>query len=127
MKKQAIAEADKWFSLYIRERDKACVLAGDCAGPLQCGHLFPRSRYATRWSPEAAFCQCERHNNLHEENPEPFKAWFIANYGREKYDILEYTSRRPMILKEYAIRELAERFRAELLSIREQEDIQPRV
>jgi hypothetical protein len=82
-----VKSADKWFSLYIRGRDKRCVQCGK-TDRLTCGHLFSRVSHALRWDTMNAFGQCQGHNMLHEMDARPFTRWFIETNGQETYDAL---------------------------------------
>lgn len=73
-RKKAVDYADKWFSLYIRKRDGACMTCTSPKGPLQCGHLYTRDSYSTRWDERNAYCQCSGCNRYHEKDPWPLEA-----------------------------------------------------
>ena len=69
-RKRLVKKLDKVFSQYIRFRDQRCVTCGSREN-LQCGHLFSRTAYSTRWHPRNAFCQCSSCNLRHEHDPYP--------------------------------------------------------
>lgn len=85
-RKRLVARLDAVFSQYIRERDKrCCTKRSSCSDVLQCGHLFTRASYATRWDERYAFAQCSSHNYLHESHPEIMTDWFIRKFGLGAY------------------------------------------
>ena len=86
-RKKLVAELDRVFSLYIRKRDGRCVLCG-ATERLQCGHLFSRTAYSTRWHMANAHAQCASHNCMHEHDAWPFYSWFIQKFGQEAFDNL---------------------------------------
>ena len=85
--------ADKAFSEYIRLRDHyRCFTCGKVGAPsdgvMQCGHLFSRVNFSTRWDEDNAFCQCRGCNMRHEFDFEVFRAAYVAAKGQESYDAL---------------------------------------
>ena len=85
--------ADKVFSEYIRKRDNyKCFTCGKVGSPadgvMQCGHLFSRVNFSTRWDEDNAFCQCRGCNMRHEYDFEVFRAAYVAARGQEAYDAL---------------------------------------
>jgi hypothetical protein len=60
-----------------------------CEGLLDCGHLYPRSKFpAGKHLLENQFAQCRRHNTLHIRRPEYFINWHIKKVGQEAHDEL---------------------------------------
>ncbi len=86
-RKSLVRLADKYFSLYIRKRDKFCVTCGS-KDNLQCGHLFSRVSYTTRWDEDNAYCQCAGCNMRHEYDFEPLRRYAELKLGKEKYSEL---------------------------------------
>jgi hypothetical protein len=86
-RKKLVKEADRVFSLYIRARDVECVVCGSWER-LQCGHVFTRAYYSTRWDEENAFCQCASCNYRHEFDPMPLYAVAKAKLGAEGFEAL---------------------------------------
>ena len=86
-RKSLVRVCDREMSLFVRERDKRCVICGSTRN-LTCGHLMSRVAYSTRWSFDNCFTQCSGCNFLHEHNPHPFVAWFVHTFGWEKYEEL---------------------------------------
>ena len=64
-RKSLVAKLDKVFGDYIKKRDGKCIVCGTRRG-LQCGHLFTRAAYSTRWDEENAWGQCPGCNYRHE-------------------------------------------------------------
>ena len=79
---------DKIFSLFIRQRDKACVICWSIEN-LQNWHLFSRVSLATRWDEVNCNTQCSWCNILHESNPRPYTEWFKREYGELVYEDME--------------------------------------
>lgn len=93
------AEKELWraFSLYIRQRDKTCVLAphGGCGGVLQAGHVIKRGKKATKYAEDNVFGQCWAHNKLHRYYPELYFSWYAEKFGAEKFTELVRQSEIP--------------------------------
>lgn len=80
-----IKEADRVFSLWIRERDGwACVICGN-KEQVQNGHLIRRGKKNVRWDEHNCNCQCSRCNYKHNAEPEPYTEWFLLKWGEEIY------------------------------------------
>jgi hypothetical protein len=101
-RKKLVKELDRVFSLYIRARDKKCCLCGTTES-LQCGHLFSRVAYSTRWDEANCYAQCASCNLKHEHNAWPFYRWFIGIYGQKAFDDLHELYGKP---RKYADSEL---------------------
>ena len=86
-RKALVKTLDSYFSLFIRDRDKRCVLCGKREN-LQCGHLLTRTAYSTRWDEENCFCQCSGCNMSHEHHPQVFINWYIGKFGIAKWEQL---------------------------------------
>lgn len=64
-RKSLVEKLDKYFSLYIRQKDAideiaTCVTCGkkDHWKKLQCGHFMSRRHYSTRWDENNVGVQC---------------------------------------------------------------------
>lgn len=110
-RKSLVKAADRAFSRYIVARDKRCVTCGRRVN-LQCGHLFSRTAYSTRWNPMNAACQCAGCNINHEGDPLPLTDYMVATWGREKIDELHALYHQPFKYKDYQLVELARYFTA---------------
>tara|TARA_R110002020_G_scaffold5502_5_gene22839 strand:- start:1055 stop:1507 length:453 start_codon:yes stop_codon:yes gene_type:complete len=106
-RKTLIKKLDKVFSLYIRERDKCCVICGSVNQPNN-GHLFSRRHYATRWDEDNCHQQCYPCNFKHNNDPYPYNSWFIEKYGKDKWDSLYIMFRSPKKWYNFEIEELIE-------------------
>jgi hypothetical protein len=80
-RKKWVREADKWASLDVR-LDGKCVLCGSTKN-LNCGHLFSRVAYSTRWQEENLYCLCAG-CNMKMEN-DPVVAEQLLQYARFMY------------------------------------------
>jgi hypothetical protein len=116
-RKKLVAELDRVFSLYIRARDKACVLCNSVER-LQCGHLFTRSSYSTRWDENNAFAQCSKHNYLHELKPYPFYHWYMEKFGKDKLDNLYLKHLQVKKIKDFELLEMIETYKKKLQDLK---------
>lgn len=113
-RKKAVENLDEIHSLLIRSKNDKCVICGS-RERLQCGHLFTRAHYATRWDTnEDGNChvQCARCNLLHEYNSYPFFNWFINNFGKDKLDDLYARHNTQKIYKTYELIQLHDEFKS---------------
>jgi hypothetical protein len=88
-RKTLVKACDREMSLFVRERDRKCVLCGS-HNNLQCGHLLSRVAYSTRWDFANCFCQCAGCNLRHEYDASTFTLWYIKKYGLKLYEDLVY-------------------------------------
>jgi len=89
-RKTLVNKLDTAHSKFIRARDKRCVTCGS-RDSLQCGHLFTRAAYSTRWDISTngnAHCQCSSCNLRHEYDAYPFNSWYIEKFGKPAWDAL---------------------------------------
>lgn len=112
-RKKLVKDLDKIFSLFIRARDKHCVLCGS-KERLQCGHLFSRASYSTRWSEINCHCQCASCNMRHEYDFYPFQSWFVSRFGQKIYDDLYATYKQARKIKDYEIQLLIEEYKIKI-------------
>jgi hypothetical protein len=107
-----VKRLDNAFSLYIRERDGwQCVTCGSRVKErLQCGHLFSRAAYSTRWDERNAYCQCASCNLYHEHDPYPLIQHFLSLYTQSDLDRLHEKYRTPVKLKDSEIDELIKHY-----------------
>ncbi len=79
----AKAEADRRFSLFIRERDGRCMFPTEsaCVGPLQCCHILSRRFLATRYDPDNAVAGCAGHHAYWTRQPDRWQA-FLETWPR---------------------------------------------
>ena len=78
-----IDPADKYFSLYIRERDNnICRKCGGQSG-LQCSHFQGRRKEATRFDPANADCLCFGCHAYFTANPFEHVQWQLATKGEQ--------------------------------------------
>lgn len=109
-RQRAVAHADKWFSKYIRERDRASVLSGEKEG-LNCGHVFSRKNYSTRWDEFNAFAQTAGENYEHEFDPYPYFKWFEMTFGAARLETLHRKHRTPRKFTTAEIRSIGDYYR----------------
>ena len=120
----AIKYADKWFSLYIREKGGyqcftcgAKMEHGDHV--MQCGHLFSRVAFSTRWDEDNAECQCSGCNMYHEHNPHRFVLNYIQKYGQDKYERVFVKHSKPFKITTAEIYLLGDEYRRKLSELKE--------
>lgn len=83
-----ISQADKYFSLCVREQAKhTCERCGK-VGRMETSHVFSRRHRTIRWDKLNANCLCNHcHRVWHESPLESFK-WFEEEFGQGRIDIL---------------------------------------
>lgn len=91
-RKGLVKKADATVSIYVRKRDGKCVTCGSYDNP-QCGHLFSRYWYGTRWDLLNCNTQCSKCNFLHEVDSLPYQNWFKQRYGSEVFEDLHRRAR----------------------------------
>tara|TARA_B100000315_G_C14537255_1_gene569094 strand:- start:319 stop:687 length:369 start_codon:yes stop_codon:yes gene_type:complete len=109
-RKQLIRKLDTELSLYIRERDKYCVICGTTY-KLTNGHLFSRRSHSTRWDyQEDGNChtQCLGCNFSHVFDPYPYNSFYIEKFGKNKWDELHFRFRGIKKYKNFELAELLE-------------------
>jgi hypothetical protein len=112
-RKRLVAELDKVFSLYIRYRDKKCVLCGK-TDSLQCGHIFSRINYSTRWDKMNCWCQCSGCNLKHEYEAYTFYNWFIEKFGKKEFDNLHFQAHQIRKFKDYELEEMIKEYKEKI-------------
>ena len=115
-KKRLIKELDRIFSFYIRTRDGwKCVTCGSTdRESLQCGHLFSRISYNTRWDERNAYCQCSGCNFRHEHDPGPLTSYFLSLYSSREYQKLYNESHKQRHFYNYDLIKLIDYYKARL-------------
>ena len=88
IRKKLVTKLDKVFGDYIKARDKGRSVLSGKRDNIQCGHLFSRVAYSTRWDETNAFCQTAGENLRHEHDPWPFYKWYKDVFGDEQFDSL---------------------------------------
>ena len=115
-RKTLVKEADRWFSKYIRLRDGRCVTCGSQQN-LQCGHLFSRKSYSTRWDERNAYAQCAGCNLLHEHDPGPLTSYFLSLYSVEDFNRLHGAYRSPRKFTNADLKHLVEVYKTKVKEI----------
>lgn len=115
-RKGLIRSLDRTVSLYVRARDRRCQTCGTTEN-LQCGHLFTRAAYSTRWDEMNCFAQCASCNLRHEHNPHPMTLKFIDEYGMENYKELNRRHAKPRKFSDRDLSELSEEFKLKLKTL----------
>ena len=113
-RKRAVDAADRAFSKYIRARDGRCAVCGS-AGSLQCGHIFSRIAYSTRWDEENAFALCASDNMAAEYDPWPMLE--AARKGGVALDDLHLRYETPRKYTTGEIREIAKEYEEKCLKL----------
>jgi 5-methylcytosine-specific restriction endonuclease McrA len=98
-RKSLIKEADRVFSLFIRNRGARfgwnnCFTCGAylTVEELQCGHFRPRRYLNTRWHPFNCWPQCNTCNVEKNGNLVKYEAKLVALYGQDAVDGIYYLS-----------------------------------
>jgi hypothetical protein len=82
-----IRKLDHIVTEIVRLKESKCITCG-AGGNLDCGHLFSRVAYSTRWDLVNCHAQCKACNFRHEHDAYKYTKWFIEHYGEEVYDEL---------------------------------------
>lgn len=93
-RKRLVSRLDKVFGDYIKHRDKRCVVCGSRQN-LQCGHLFTRAAYSTRWNDKNAFAQCRSCNLRHEYDAYGLTKYFLDKFDQKEYENLHKIHKQP--------------------------------
>lgn len=107
-RKSLVKKLDVAVSLYIRNRDKACVVCGSTE-KLSNGHVFSRVAYSTRWDTSEdgnCHCQCWSCNFRHEHDAYPYNNWYIIKFGKDKWDELHLRYATPKKYKDFELIDL---------------------
>lgn len=99
-------ELDKYFSIYIRRRDKGqCYTCPKKDDPkwMRCGHFVPRQYLATRYDEANCHCQCYACNCLYNGQPSAYASRLEKEYGAGTVARLE--SLRKQITKDFPFAE----------------------
>lgn len=94
--KHAREEADRLFSIYIRNRDGRCVV---CTveypvEQLQAMHGVSRGKYATRWDPANAWAGCVPCHFGFTNDDNAWTLWMEERIGPETLGALRFKARR---------------------------------
>lgn len=86
-------EADRWFSLCVRERSEwACEYCGGKyergAQGLHCSHLWSRRHKAVRHDPDNAFAHCFGCHQRLGGDPAVFVSWARGVLGESRFECL---------------------------------------
>ena len=106
-------EADKWFSRFIRQRDKGqCYTCPHKNDPkkMQCGHFVPRQYLATRYDEINNHCQCYACNMLYGGQPDIYALNLERDYGRGIVKKLNSTRRQ--IIPDMDYESIANKYKA---------------
>lgn len=87
-----LKEADRLFSLFIRERDGACRRCGGTYA-LQCHHLIPRVYRKVRFEPDNGVSLCSACHMYVTHRPLEAEELAIEWIGAQRYDELRVIAR----------------------------------
>lgn len=110
--------ADKWFSDYIRLRDKhTCQrcrrkFTKDQLQGLDCSHYHTRGHNMTRFHPDNAMALCYGCHSYLEANPKEHGEFMLKRIGQEKFNELEVLSKTPFKGFKKEQKEISSHFRA---------------
>lgn len=118
-RKSLIKEADRVFSLYIRNRGathgwNSCFTCGAYlpVEELQCGHFRPRRYVNTRWHPFNCWPQCNTCNVTKNGNLVKYEAKLASLYGQDAVDGIYYLSHENTGgLEDYEIKEIIDKYK----------------
>ena len=112
-RKRIVSKLDVIVSKIVRLRDKHCVICGTTEN-LTNGHLFSRVNYSTRWNLLNCHCQCAGCNCRHEYDWEPYRKWFVREFGQAEYDELYHIHKQVTHFKTYELEEMYEELKNQL-------------
>lgn len=117
-RKSVIKEADRVFSLFIRNRGARFGYNHCFTCPaylpideLQCGHFRPRRYLNTRWHPFNCWPQCNHCNVDLRGNIKKYEAKLIALYGQDAVDAIYELSTALEKVAEEDIKEIIKKYR----------------
>lgn len=113
-RQQTIRRLDQLTSLIVRRRDRCCVLCGSTL-ELTNGHIFSRSREATRWDIAEdgnCHCQCWECNKRHVTDKKPYWEWYKRRFGPAKLEELRCRSLQPRQMKGHLLEAMAAEYRS---------------
>lgn len=117
-KKTSINEADKIFSLYIRNRGanfgyNHCFTCGVYlpVEDLQCGHFRSRRFIATRWHQLNCWPQCNRCNVELGGNLDLYEKKLRSSFGDEAIDALYDLSRSHIKMTDADVRDIIKQYK----------------
>lgn len=84
-------EADRVFSIFIRQRDTQCVTCGGRND--HAGHYISRSWLNLRYDPQNVNAQCVRCNIFLKGNMDEYTLFLVRTYGIEILDALKQRKR----------------------------------
>lgn len=92
------AKADKYFSLFIRQRDSEngiakCCTCGKLTSQFDCGHFLSRRFEATRYDEKNAHAQCLKCNRFENGNQFAHAQFIDEKYGKGTAESLLMKSR----------------------------------
>lgn len=88
-------EADRLFSLIVREPGRCWAFGRQHAGPLQCAHILSRSYRSVRWEEDNAVPLCAGCHRFYTSRPVEWRGDIIAWMGREILEALEQRALEP--------------------------------
>ena len=118
-RKSLVKKLDTIVSLYIRKRDKRCVVCGSTEN-LTNGHVFSRSNYSARWDITKdgnCHCQCMSCNLRHEYDPYPYTNWYVKTFKQKKYDDLHFRWNQTSKMKDFELEELYQKINNKYLTL----------
>lgn len=115
-RKKLVNKLDKVFSQYIRMRDGVCVVCGT-KDNLQCGHLYSRIAYSTRWDEDNAFAQCRNCNMRHEYDFEPLRKYAEMKHGKKKLKKIYIKYKTPVKLSNNDLQDLIKYYQNKLKEV----------
>lgn len=89
-RQRAIKRADRWFSIYIRNKygGRGCYTCGAVHRQMQCGHYISRGNHRIRWEEDNARPQCALCNLFRGGSVEDFRTRLVDEIGEERIEAL---------------------------------------
>ena len=115
-RKKLVEEADRLFSLYIRQRYaiNGIAMCVTCARRdhwknMDCGHYIGRRHIGVRFDDMNAHAQCRMCNRLHSGNMTRYKSYMYATYGEKA--MLELQKRSNDSISTPELQDIVEKYR----------------
>jgi len=112
-RKRLVKQLDATVREWVLRDGARCVV---CHGTtrLQCGHLFSRTHYSTRWDRRNVYAQCAGCNKLHNYDWFPMYEAACEVWGRDEISMMHFTFRKPKQFSNAELRTLLVAWRAKV-------------
>jgi len=119
MIKKSKAKADRYFSSFIRERDKdkPCVTCGKYTDKKDCGHFISRRFESTRFDEKNSHGQCQKCNRFEYGNQYEHSLKIDSMYGKGTSEELNIKSKMLCKRNKFDYEEIATYYREKIKTL----------